>query len=317
MGKKNSDHPSSSSSRGKRGRGGRARGGSRSSGRGGSGSSRRHEREFDEWRPESAVDHVDEDVEEEGNESDDDGVKIEVPVAMWDFNHCDPKRCSGKKLARLGLIKELKVGQSRFRGIVVSPKGTQVISPSDRDIVLKSGLAVVECSWARLDDVPFGKIASPHERLLPYLLATNPTNYGKPWRLNCVEALAAAFYITGFDAYAEKLLSGFGWGGSFYSVNKVFLDKYKTCTTAAEVSAMQDKIIEELESNWEESRREKEMQRDAGGIDGEDLLFANPNHRLQGGDSSDNSADKLSGEDDNERLSESRIHEEPPDSDLE
>ena len=55
---------------------------------------------------------------------------------------------------------------------------------------------------------------------MPYLLATNPTNYGKPWRLNCVEALAAAFYITGFDAYAERLLSGFGWAESFYEVNR-------------------------------------------------------------------------------------------------
>lgn len=48
---------------------------------------------------------------------------------------------------------------------LTSPKGTQVISPSDRGIIKKSGLAVVECSWARLDDVPFAKIASPHERL--------------------------------------------------------------------------------------------------------------------------------------------------------
>lgn len=55
---------------------------------------------------------------------------------------------------------------------------------------------------------------------VPYLLATNPTNYGKPWRLNCVEALAAAFYITGFDSYGDKLLSSFGWGESFYPVNK-------------------------------------------------------------------------------------------------
>lgn len=42
------------------------------------------------------------------------------PVSsVQDFDHCDPRRCSGKKLSRLGLIKELKVG-SRFRGIVVS-----------------------------------------------------------------------------------------------------------------------------------------------------------------------------------------------------
>lgn len=55
---------------------------------------------------------------------------------------------------------------------------------------------------------------------MPYLLAVNQTNYGKPWRLNCVEALAAAFYITGFDAYAERLLVPFDWAASFYEVNR-------------------------------------------------------------------------------------------------
>jgi pre-rRNA-processing protein TSR3 len=122
--------------------------------------------------------------------------------------------------------------------LYASPKATQLISPADRDTILKSGLAVVECSWARLDDIPFGKIASPFERLcksfpshphsfqktqtvnkVPYLIATNPTNYGKPYRLNCVEALAAAFYITGFSDYAHRLLEEFGWGDSFVEVN--------------------------------------------------------------------------------------------------
>lgn len=143
----------------------------------------------------------------DSDSAEEEATKIEVPVAMWvspvpvhaiwfpsmlmlvqDFDHCDPRRCSGKKLCRLGLIKELRVG-SKFRGIVVTygsplhrpcsplihvarPKGTEVVSPADRDIILQNGLAVVECSWARLDEIPFGKIHSPHERLrmLPFLV---------------------------------------------------------------------------------------------------------------------------------------------------
>ena len=112
------------------------------------------------------------------------------------------------------------------------------MAPCDRGIIEESGLAVVECSWARLEEVPFVKIRSPHERLctlmaltpliamnlhcsliVPYLVATNPVNYGKPWKLNCVEALAAALYIVGLDQPAEILLSKFGWGHSFWEVN--------------------------------------------------------------------------------------------------
>jgi ribosome biogenesis protein Tsr3 len=117
------------------------------------------------------------------------------------------------------------------------PKGRDIVSPADRNIVSSGGLAVVECSWARLDEIPFGKISSPHERIcncsshvdprseselsttVPYLLATNPVNYGKPWKLNCVEALAAAFYITGYENYGRRLLLDFGWGESFWEVN--------------------------------------------------------------------------------------------------
>ncbi|KAG5651646.1 hypothetical protein H0H81_007956 [Sphagnurus paluster] len=298
MGRKNSNTPSTGSHRsGKRGRG-TSRGGPRNLSFKGRERDTSDRRGGIDGRPDSAVDVIRDDNIEEGsssNQEEEKEVRIEVPVAMWDFDHCDPRRCSGKKLARLGLIKELKVG-SRFRGIVVSPKGTQVISPSDRNIILNGGLAVVECSWARLDDVPFGKIASPHERLLPYLLAVNQTNYGKPWRLNCVEALAAAFYITGFDSYAEKLLSGFGWAQSFYKVNKIFIDRYKTCNTAEEVGAMQESIMEDLEKNWAESRRQKELH----GDEGEDLLVANPNHQNASSDENEDTKVPPDSKDDEE-----------------
>ena len=48
-----------------------------------------------------------------GSEEEDDGngTPPTFAVAMWDLNHCDPKKCSGRKLARHNLIKNLKLGQ--------------------------------------------------------------------------------------------------------------------------------------------------------------------------------------------------------------
>jgi len=61
--------------------------------------------------------------------------------------------------------------------------------------------------------------SGPTLNIVPYLIATNPVNYGKPWKLNCVEALAACFYITGFDEYGDELLGKFKWGHAFKKVN--------------------------------------------------------------------------------------------------
>ena len=55
--------------------------------------------------------------------------------------------------------------------------------------------------------------------IVPYLIAANPINYGKPYKLTCVEAVAAAMYICGFDEQASEMLDKFAWGHSFWEMN--------------------------------------------------------------------------------------------------
>jgi len=75
------------------------------------------------------------------------------------------------------------------------------------------------------------------------------------YKLNCVEATAAALYITGYDQQADLLLSKFGWGHSFLEVNGQIIERYKTCTTPESVIEMQETIIKEMEAQDDEARQ--------------------------------------------------------------
>ncbi|KAG0647402.1 20S rRNA accumulation 3 [Hyphodiscus hymeniophilus] len=209
----------------------------------------------------------------------DDGEDGEHPAsrpsfkaACWDLGHCDPKRCSGKKLMKMGFMRELHIGQ-KHSGVIISPNAKQTISPADREVMEQYGAAVVECSWARTAEVPWTKIGGKCERLLPYLVAANSVNYGKPWRLNCVEALGAAFYICGHPEWAEQVLAPFSYGQSFLDINSSILKRYAASKDEADIKKTQDAWMERLEKEYTDSRADG---------DGRDDMWkgGNTNHRM-------------------------------------
>lgn len=76
------------------------------------------------------------------------------------------------------------------------------------------------------------------------MVAVNPVNYGKPFKLSCVEAIAATLSLAGFNNDSIDLLSHFKWGISFLEVNRDVFNLYEVCNTSDEVLFAESKFIE-------------------------------------------------------------------------
>ncbi|KAF1772468.1 Ribosome biogenesis protein [Phytophthora cactorum] len=169
-----------------------------------------------------------------------------VTLRMWDFQQCDSKRCTGRKLCRLGYIKSMKPG-AHFRGLVLSPlestSSLQRTGPSWR---------ARASHWAKVQELPYKQLRSGVHRLLPFLVAANSVNYGRPHKLSCAEAIAATLYIVGLKQEAIQLMDEFSWGAEFLKINADCLEAYSACNNSAEVVEAQDAYLAACQTEHDE-----------------------------------------------------------------
>jgi len=163
-----------------------------------------------------------------------------MDLLIYHANQGDPRKCSGKKLARFGLVRLTRNINQLRPYLVLSPFSEKALSPQDRDV---RGLAALDCSWAHAEEV-FARFRL-QERALPFLVAANPVNWGKPFKLSTVEALAAALIILGERSQAELILSKFNWGHVFLELNREPLAEYAAARDSAEVVRIQNEYMSE------------------------------------------------------------------------
>jgi pre-rRNA-processing protein TSR3 len=158
-----------------------------------------------------------------------------IPLYAFRDNTCDPRKCTVKKLEKSGYLKIFtKISQIPRNTLLLDPTAEQALSPADSYV---KSITVLDCSWVVLDT---GKVRSWRiRRALPFLIAANPVNFGKPCVLSSIEALAGAIYILGEKDKAAELLSKVSWGIRFLEVNKEPLELYSNAKDSTEVVKIQ------------------------------------------------------------------------------
>ena len=94
---------------------------------------------------------------------------------------------------------------------------------------------------------------------VPYLVAANSVNYGRPWRLNCVEALAASFFICGHEDWAHEVLGHFSYGEPFLEINAQLLKRYAACKNEEEVKKAEEVWLAKIEREYSQQRADGEL----------------------------------------------------------
>lgn len=173
-------------------------------------------------------------------------MEQKINLQILHLSQDDPKKCTARKLARLGhatLIKRLSLVP--YNPILLDPYSEKVISKEDLDLVQTHGLLAIDCSWENAEEAlqlirTRKKVVS---RALPFMIAVNPVKYGKAFQLSTLEAFAGALIILGYRAQAEDILSIYKWSSNFLVMNNQPLQEYEKAKTSEEIIKAQAEFV--------------------------------------------------------------------------
>lgn len=166
-----------------------------------------------------------------------------MELIIYHAEQCDPKKCTGLRLKKMGKAKVIKDNRDIREGsLLLDPLAPRALSPEDSEKAALHGITALDCSWKEIEHIlELRDHVTP--RSLPYLVATNPTYYGHPTKLSTVEALSAALYILGEKERAEDLLEGFKWGSTFLETNREPLEAYSEAESSSEIVRIQKEFM--------------------------------------------------------------------------
>lgn len=174
-----------------------------------------------------------------------------MKLKIYHANQDDPKKCSARKMARMGFATMYTDPSRVGYGILLDPFASVAVSVEDRTVAERSGIIGLDCSWKHAEEVFPSMRPRTTPRALPFLLAANPSKYGKPFELSTLEAFAATLYILGKKEKASELMGIYTWGSQFITLNKEPLDEYAASKTSAEVVEKQYLFIDRPEQEGE------------------------------------------------------------------
>jgi len=165
-------------------------------------------------------------------------VRIYIIMAHED----DPRKCTAARMVRFGEARAATASKVPRGAVILDPCAEKSISAEDEEAVRRFGILGVDCSWNRLEEPPRVRKGLKH-RALPFVVPTNPTNFGKAQKLTTAEAFAAALYILGEREQAEGIMARFKWGPSFLATNRAVLDLYAAAKDSSEVVRIQNDLL--------------------------------------------------------------------------